>query len=66
MNKEMVGPVARRLVIAACGALTQRGLMTEDDLTTLTGIVVGLVTLAYSIWSRRKLMAPAASNEVSK
>ena len=52
MNKDGAMDMARTILGALGGFLVAKGYLSAGDVTTLVGSVVGLGSVAWSVWAR--------------
>jgi hypothetical protein len=60
MNQQtqmIIGVIARHSIGAIGGGLVAQGLVTTDQLNTVAGSVVVLISVAWSYWQKRKTAA---------
>jgi hypothetical protein len=54
MTPEIIGGIIRALLAAFGGTLIASGLVTEADITAISGGIITFVTVAWSIYSKKK------------
>lgn len=54
MTPEIIGGIIRALLAAFGGTLIANGLVTEADITAISGGIVTFVTIGWSIYSKKK------------
>lgn len=54
MLQAIIGSMIRTVLAGYGGTLIQEGYITSDDLNAGTGAVIVIVTLAWSIWQKKR------------
>lgn len=54
MTPEIIGGIIRALLAAFGGSLIANGLVTEADITAISGGIVTFVTIGWSIYNKKK------------
>lgn len=52
--KSLFGVVVRRIILQVSGGAVAAGYLTESDVTTISGAVVTLAMIGYSIWDAKR------------